>query len=154
MKAVDPVSTGKGTSSPWNCPASPHVTSLLKWAKCIAFLLLIIIFFLAVIYGLLLMQLRMRDCGSQINVGHQDAVDEDAFRATSGVRRVKREDLILEVPPTPNKPCPARDESTEHILLAELQKLTSQMDRIWAKMESLPSSEGKWIYLHKKKANL
>ena len=110
MKDANPALTRAETSTAeWNRDSVAQLAAIItKWAKRIVFLLLIIIFFQAVNSGLLLMQqLQTDDCRNRFQV------DEDNFRVTSDIRRVKRQSghgglseidelPILEVLPTLN----------------------------------------------------
>ena len=167
-------------------PGSPHADGdgdslhhlafiIAKWAKCIASLLVLILFFLAVISGLLLLQLQTRDYGEyrMKDVGKvRDAADEDAFQDASGVHRVKRqldpdhnpdhlinlEDVIstesAEVPTATvgdaiinTTPLHDQHAITEAILKEGFQNLTSKMDNILEKIETIPSLVDRWISL-------
>ena len=147
-----------------------HLASIIaKWAKCIASLLVLILFFLAVISGLLLLQLQTRDYGEY---RMKDAGKVQDVQDASGVHRVKRqldpghnpdhvinlEDIIstesAEVPAATvgdaiiNAPPPHDQHAiTEAILKEGFQNLTSKMDNILEKIETIPSLVDRWISL-------
>ena len=173
MKDDDPASTRAKAAPEWESDSPSHLAAIAKWTKCIATLLVLILLFLAVISGVLLMQLRTRDCGtSRMNDvgGAREVADEDAFSATSGIHRVKRGlwaeeeesqpvETVVATSPTTNDavtkaPNYDREAATEAILKEGFQNLTLQMDKILEKMETMPSFLTNWFSLINEKGKM